>query len=94
VFRLLRAARRLRGSPFDAFGLGRVRSTERALPREYRELVRGALERLTPETRGTVVALCETPELIRGYERIKLDGVGRYRTRSAELLAELAPAGS
>ena len=89
ALRALRSLRRLRGTPFDPFGRAAVRRVERQLPGEYRSLVRAALGRLSPETHGSVAALCETPDEVRGYEEIKLAGVARFRERAAALLAEL-----
>ena len=81
------AMRRLRGTPLDPFGLARVRRVERALIGEYRAAVGEALARLTPETHATVVELRELPDVIRGYEDIKLKSVKRFRER-ATVLAE------
>jgi len=77
AFRLLRAGRRLRGTPLDIFGLPRVRRVERALIDEYRELVR---------TVATVEA-AELADVVRGYEDIKLRNVEQFRARAAELRA-------
>ncbi|MFI9616483.1 indolepyruvate ferredoxin oxidoreductase family protein [Streptomyces sp. NPDC052023] len=85
VLHLLRGGRRLRGTRFDPFGYTVVRRTERALPEEYLEHVGAALTVLGPENLATVVELCETPDLVRGYEHIKLAGVDRFRGRAAEL---------
>jgi indolepyruvate ferredoxin oxidoreductase len=68
-----------------------VRRTERALVGEYLGHVDAALAVLRPETEDLVVELCSLPDLVRGYEHIKLAGVGRFRARAAELRAELAP---
>jgi indolepyruvate ferredoxin oxidoreductase len=87
VFRMLRAMRRLRGTPLDPFGAARVRRMERALIGEYEELVAGALRALTPESHGTAVELAELPDVIRGYEGVKLESVARFR-EGAEALAE------
>jgi indolepyruvate ferredoxin oxidoreductase len=83
AFRLLRAMRRLRGTPFDVFGWAKVRRVERRLPDEYRELVRAALTL----DRKTALELAELPDVIRGYEDIKLANVERFRERAAERLA-------
>jgi indolepyruvate ferredoxin oxidoreductase len=90
MFRVLRAMRRLRGTRLDVFGLPRVRRVERALPGEYRELMTRSLERLTPVTHATVAQIAELPDLVRGYEDIKLANVEKFRARAAELEAELA----
>ena len=92
AFRLLRSLRRLRGTPFDLFGYARVRRVERGLVGEYRALVSEAMERLGPETHATAVELCDLPDVVRGYEEIKLASVERFRERAAELLAQLRSA--
>ncbi len=79
VFRLLVALRRLRGTVFDPFGYAEVRRVERALPSEYRALVEKALVALSPETYESAVRLANLPDVIRGYEGIKLRNVGRFR---------------
>ncbi|MEZ5098248.1 MAG: indolepyruvate ferredoxin oxidoreductase family protein [Thermoleophilia bacterium] len=89
LFRVLRAARGLRRTPLDPFRWAHVRRVERALPGEYRELVRAGLERLTPETAPLVVELAGLPDAIRGYEEIKLASVDRFRDRARELLDRL-----
>jgi indolepyruvate ferredoxin oxidoreductase len=79
VLRLLVALRGLRGTPFDVFGYTRVRSLERALPGEYRALIEKVLSGLTPEGYERAVALAKLPDLIRGYEEVKLRSVQRFR---------------
>jgi indolepyruvate ferredoxin oxidoreductase len=92
VLRVLRHGRRLRGTPLDPFGHTHVRSVERALPGEYLTLVDLALPRLTAATLDLALEIAALPELVRGYEQIKLVGVERFRARAAELSAQL-PAG-
>ncbi|MFG1823909.1 indolepyruvate ferredoxin oxidoreductase family protein [Microbispora bryophytorum] len=89
VFRGLRAARVLRGTAFDVFGYAAVRRVERTLVVEYRELVSRAFDRLTPATAAAVAEIAALPDLIRGYEDIKLARVAEFRDRAAALLAEL-----
>ena len=90
VLRALRRGRVLRGTPFDPFGRTRVRRVERALPGEYMALVDAALARLSPATLELAVEIAALPELVRGYEEIKLAGVERFRARGEELTARLA----
>src|SRR4051794_29051188 len=90
AFRMLRGMRRLRGTKVDLFGLPEVRRVERALPAEYRALVQRSLERLTPVTHAKVAEIAGLPDVVRGYEDIKLANVERFRARAAELEAELA----
>jgi indolepyruvate ferredoxin oxidoreductase len=91
AFRVLRALRRLRGTPFDVFGRAEVRRVERALPGEYRRLVDRALARLTAQTHSQVLAIAELPDAIRGYEQIKLRNVEWFEMRAEELVAGLTP---
>ncbi len=85
VFRLLAALRGLRGTPFDVFGYTRVRRLERALVGEYRALIEKALTTLSPEGYERAVALANLPDLIRGYEEIKLRNVERFREEARRL---------
>ncbi len=85
----LRAGRRLRGTPLDPFGHAEVRRLERALPGEYLEGVEAALEHLSPETHGYVLALSEQADQIRGYEEVKQRNVRAWRTSTAALLGQL-----
>jgi len=79
-FRLLVAARGVRGTLFDPFGHTRVRRVERALIREYNLLIAGILPGLAPDNYERAVKLASLPDLIRGYETIKLRNVERFRS--------------
>ena len=80
---LLRALRRLRGTAVDPFGPSEVRRVERALIEEYRAMVLRALE--MPSLHDAAVAIAELPDLVRGYEAIKLRNVQRFHERAAAL---------
>ncbi len=89
ALRVLHSMRKVRGTRMDIFGYARVRRVERALIDEYRDAVLRALD-----TEGTyapegVVELAALPDMVRGYEHIKLANVAAYRARQAELLAQL-----
>lgn len=88
LIRLLRTARRLRGTRLDPFGHAQVRRVERELIAEYREVIGNALE-LSTVDESVVRQLADLPDLVRGYESIKLTNVATYRERQAKLLAEL-----
>ncbi|MEU4831250.1 indolepyruvate ferredoxin oxidoreductase family protein [Streptosporangium sp. NPDC023615] len=90
AFRALYGMRRLRGTRLDPFGLGTVRATERELAAEYTRDVHRALDHLRPETAGRVLELAGLPELVRGYEHVKLRNVTVYRERAARLLGDLS----
>jgi indolepyruvate ferredoxin oxidoreductase len=85
VFRALVAARRLRGTPFDPFGYAHLRRVERALVGEYRAMVEGVLTSLSPESYERAVQAARLPDLVRGYESIKLRSVERFRAEARAL---------
>jgi indolepyruvate ferredoxin oxidoreductase len=89
AFKLLYRMRRLRGSRLDPFGRAEVRRVERELIEEYEGIVGEAIGLLTPETHATAVELLDLPDLIRGYEELKLRNVVLYRKRSAALRKRL-----
>lgn len=90
-FTALRAMKRLRGTLADPFRWAEVRKVERELPGEYVAAVERALAALTPSNHAAAVVLAELPEMVRGYEDIKLASVERYR---AELARRLEAFGS
>src|SRR5215218_3894607 len=90
AFRVMRAMRHLRGTWLDPVGQTRVRRDERRLIGEYQELVEEALARLSPATRATVLELCELPDVVRGYEEIKLRNVTLFRKRGQALRRRLS----
>jgi indolepyruvate ferredoxin oxidoreductase len=79
----------LRGTPLDVFGYAHMRRIERGLPTEYLELVDASLKQLRPDTLETVVAIAALPDMIRGYEEIKLANIERFRAAATQLSAEL-----
>jgi len=85
VLVLLRAARRLRGTRLDLFGLARIRRVERDLVTEYRAVLSDLTTRLNVDNHGLAVQIAALPDAVRGYEQIKLDNVVRYRGRLDEL---------
>ncbi len=78
VYRALRQLRFLRGTPFDPFGYDRVRRTERELITQYRRLIFDALETLNQENYAQVTELAALPDMIRGYDEVKLGNVERF----------------
>jgi indolepyruvate ferredoxin oxidoreductase len=85
----LQHGRRLRGTPLDPFGYAKVRRVERQLVGEYRDLVGKAAARLTPENHALAVELANLPDMVRGYEDVKLANVDRYRQELARLRRQL-----
>ena len=82
--------RRVRGTRLDPFGYTEVRRTERALIAEYREVVEQLLAGLTEGNHDVAVQVAALPDMVRGYEEIKLATVRAYHEKLAELRAEFA----
>jgi indolepyruvate ferredoxin oxidoreductase len=80
--------RRLRGTALDPFGRTEVRREERALLAEYRDAVVALAEGLTVGNHARAVEIAGLPDMVRGYEEVKLRNVAAYRARMAELMAE------
>ena len=84
---LLKAMRRLRGTPLDLFGYTRMRRLERQLITEYRDLMEAELDGLTPVTYERALRLASLPDVIRGYEDVKLASVERFREQVRAVLS-------
>jgi indolepyruvate ferredoxin oxidoreductase len=90
--RLLRRLKGLRGTRLDPFGYHPIRRLERELIAEYRALIEAEIAALSPGTYDRAVRLARLPDLIRGYESVKLANVARYRSAIADLKAPKEPA--
>ncbi|MGW1848084.1 indolepyruvate ferredoxin oxidoreductase family protein [Streptomyces sp. NPDC001966] len=91
AFQALAAMRRLRGTCLDPFGAARVRRTERALVVEYEATITEVCRNLDEGSHGLAIEIASLPDIVRGYEEIKMASVARYRARSAELVGRLSP---
>jgi hypothetical protein len=67
-----------------------MRRLERQLIGEYRDSVTGALAQLGPGNHELVVRIAALPDLIRGYEQVKLGNVERYRSELGAARDELS----
>jgi indolepyruvate ferredoxin oxidoreductase len=90
AFAALVAMRRVRGTRLDPFGRTETRRTERALITEYREVVEQLLAGLTEGNHDLAVQVAGLPDMVRGYEEIKLATVRAYHEKLAELRAQFA----
>jgi indolepyruvate ferredoxin oxidoreductase len=86
VFRLLALMRRLRGTRLDVFGYTTVRRVERALVDEYVANVETLTDALAEHNVELVVKIAALPDMVRGYEHVKLRNVDAYHARLAELM--------
>jgi len=88
AFTALRACKRLRGTRLDPFGWTEMRRMEQALPDEFVDALDTVLRSLSAENLDEAVAIAELPDVVRGYEDLKVRRVGEYRERlTAALLA-------
>ncbi len=88
-FRLLAAARRLRGTPLDPFRYTAERRMERGLLRQYETDIDHALRLLDPVRLDAAVALASLPQLVRGYGHVKQAGVDKAAAERDRLLTRL-----
>jgi indolepyruvate ferredoxin oxidoreductase len=89
LLRLLHFTRFLRGTPLDIFGYAHVRRVERRLIAEYEQTIHELVAQAGDDSLDTVIELASLPDLVRGYEEVKLANVARYDERRAELLERL-----
>jgi len=86
LFKVLRALKGLRGTPFDIFGYSEERRLERRLIVEYADRMRDLLGRLSPVNYDVAVEIASIPERIRGYGHIKRRHLAEVKPKEAELL--------
>jgi indolepyruvate ferredoxin oxidoreductase len=89
VLQVLQSLKKLRGGPLDILGMTPLRRIERALIGHYVALIDAACERLDAATLPQAVELAEAPDLVRGYEDVKLANVRAYLARVERLQQQL-----
>ena len=94
AFGLLARGKRFRGTALDPFGHNELRRAEQSLPGEYLAALRPALAALHPENHDAVVRLALLPDLVRGYETLKLRRIAEFRTSLASAAAEAVQPGA
>jgi indolepyruvate ferredoxin oxidoreductase len=85
ALRLLSKGKFLRGSMFDPFGHTQMRRLERQLIIHYEAMMSDLLRTLTADSYDTALAAARAPELIRGYEEVKIENLRRYVERLRDL---------
>jgi len=78
ALRLLAKGRFLRGHLLDPFGHTKLRKLERRLIDHYEAMITSLIVSLTAETYDAAVAAARAPDIVRGYEEVKLANVDRY----------------
>jgi len=70
--------KRLRGTVLDPFGKAHVRKVERELLRHYRAELHRIVSSLTSQSYDRAVEFAQLPDLVRGYEDVKMRNAERY----------------
>jgi indolepyruvate ferredoxin oxidoreductase len=91
-FKLLAAARRLRGTWADPFGRTQERAMERRLRDEYEAQMRALADSLDASAHDLAVRLAKLPDAIRGYGHVKHAAVEDAERERARLLAAIETA--
>jgi indolepyruvate ferredoxin oxidoreductase len=73
----------------DPFGHTHIRRLERQLIVEYRAWMDAVAVVMTPENHPLAVRAAELPDIVRGYEGVKLGNVARFRKEVERLMSEL-----
>jgi indolepyruvate ferredoxin oxidoreductase len=85
ALRVLAKGKVLRGTVFDPFGYAHVRRVERRLRDEYERIVTELAAGLSGGDYDRAVTVAALPDVVRGYEGVKLANVDAYRARLREL---------
>ncbi len=91
AFAGLRSAKRLRGTPLDPFGRTAMRRMERSLPTEFRAAMVAVFDCLDAATFDNAVAVAGLPDMVRGYEDLKVRRVAEYRSLLAVSVDAIVP---
>jgi indolepyruvate ferredoxin oxidoreductase len=94
AFRVLRAARHLRGTPLDPFGWTSERRAERGFLAEYLSWVALALDHLTPATVDAVRTVIDAANDVHGYAHVRQSSIAVVRSVVARPLRELTGSGA
>ena len=86
MFKALRAAKGVRGTPLDPFRWAEVRRIERAMIPEFISAVERLAGKLTAANLAEATAIAALPDQVRGYEGVKLPRAQRYREELAARL--------
>ncbi|MEZ5757246.1 MAG: indolepyruvate ferredoxin oxidoreductase family protein [Emcibacteraceae bacterium] len=79
----------LRGGPFDIFGYSAERKMERALIREYEDLVQFILDKLNKDNYELCLKILELPLSYKGYGHVKDKNIQKAKIELKRLLNEL-----
>ena len=86
-FVALRAMKRVRGTIADPFRWAEVRKLERAMIPEFEQALGTIASRLSAANFAEAIEIADLPDLVRGYEHIKLGRAKKYRAELAKRIA-------
>ncbi len=79
LFSILKQLKWTRNTPLDIFGYDRIRKIERSLIKEYTKDILHLADNLNASNLQDAVNFAELPDMIRGYEDVKLQNVEKYK---------------
>lgn len=88
AFHVLRAMKRVRGTPFDPFGRAEMRKLERSLVEDYCQHIATVTAQMTNSNDAAALRVLQSPELIRGFEGVKRASLERYYVERDAALTE------
>jgi indolepyruvate ferredoxin oxidoreductase len=91
VMKWLAHGKRLRGTPFDPFGLTAERRLERTLIGQFEARLDELARELTPANQALAAQVAALPLAIRGFGHVKLANLAMARAREAELMHRFSP---
>ncbi|MGG7105111.1 DUF6537 domain-containing protein, partial [Rhodococcus sp. 24CO] len=85
ALKVLAKGKNLRGTKLDPFGYMHVRKVERELLAEYEVMIADLSRTLATDGYDRAVDIAALPDMVRGYEDVKLGNIELYKTRLREL---------
>ena len=87
VFEALKRGKRLRGTRLDPFGATEMRRLERELIGEFEDALTVVAEGLSKANLAEAIRIAGLPDMVRGYEELKLRRAAEYRAQLTTALA-------
>ena len=88
MFRALAMAKVVRGTRLDPFGHDHVRVVERQLVEEFFDILEQITAGLTPQNHDVATKIAQLPDMVRGYDEVKLRNVEVYQQQIRTLQDE------
>jgi indolepyruvate ferredoxin oxidoreductase len=88
VFEALKRGKRLRGTRLDPFGATEMRRLERELIGEFEDVLAVIAQGANEDNVTEAIRIAGLPDMVRGYEDLKLRRAAAYRTELTTALAQ------